>query len=379
MPLYQSHIDSLENLQYVAGVVEAFNQDRFLAALMGKRNISTEQLTRMKLQLADITNRLQEEYINLAEFGKTFNDRFTTDNNECFSSAMTLLKQVRSGMSSMINIYRKFAPQSAATVRAAKLTSTELDLYARSAMAGAEYTLPLFDATEFAPEVLELYETMKAFMAIMGQCLQLCEDILAEEEQIRQDPDACLERYNLFKEKHRRRIKDMLNSINLASRDFLAENNPAIRLRNESKDVKEFAQNGFHVVSLSSATALASKEIVEEAQRGEFSVEELMLFEDRSRIHAIRYIISHFDEFLPGTFNRKVIPGAYIACLMAWCDIPLQRNRAFVEYFAVTYKQAEGQHKPPSNPAVNQAKRSDWSSISEYNQLMSQWNNVKIA
>ena len=38
MPYYLSQIETLDNLQYVAGLVDGFNQDRFLAALMGNRN-----------------------------------------------------------------------------------------------------------------------------------------------------------------------------------------------------------------------------------------------------------------------------------------------------------------------------------------------------
>ena len=52
MPLYNSDIETLENLQYVADVVSGFNQDRFLAALMGKKHIAKEQLIRMRLQLS---------------------------------------------------------------------------------------------------------------------------------------------------------------------------------------------------------------------------------------------------------------------------------------------------------------------------------------
>lgn len=379
MPLYNSDIETLENLQYVADVVSGFNQDRFLAALMGKKHIAKEQLIRMRLQLSEVNDRLEAEYNVLFEFGKTFNDRFTTYNNACFSSAMELLKKVRSGMSSMVNIYRKFAPQNIVAMRAANPNVTDLDLYARSAMAGADYTPPLFDATAFAPEVLDLYDTMKRFMTIMADSLQLCEDILEEEAQIRHNPQACLDRYKVFKEKHRRRIQDMLNSINLTSRDFLAENNPAIRLRKESKDELDFSQQGFHNLSVPATTALAAKEIVEEAQRGIYTQEELVLFDERERILTIRYIIEHFDNFLPISPRRKNIPADYVACFLWWCNIPLQRNKPFVLYFADTYSNGEGKLKPPSNSAVNQAKRTEWKSKPEFAQLISIWESVKIS
>ena len=136
MPYYLSQIETLDNLQYVAGLVDGFNQDRFLAALMGKRNISTDKIVRMKNELVEITNRLEEEYIALKEFGKVFNEQFATRNNKCFSSAMTLLRKIRSGMSKMIEIYRGFVPKNEAARRAAHAQEQTLDLYSHSQMGG---------------------------------------------------------------------------------------------------------------------------------------------------------------------------------------------------------------------------------------------------
>jgi hypothetical protein len=132
MPYYWSQIETLENLQYVAGLVDGFNQDRFLAALMGKRSVGKDKIVHMRNELVEITNKLEEEYLVLDEFGKTFNDKFATRNNACFSSAMTLLRKMRSGMSKMIQIFRQFAPQNKAARRAAHAEQQTLDLYSHS-------------------------------------------------------------------------------------------------------------------------------------------------------------------------------------------------------------------------------------------------------
>ena len=378
MQIYQSKIVSHEHLQYVASVVSGFNQDRYLAALMGKKNLTNAQLVDMRINLSEISDRLEREYNNLQQFGASFNEIFTTDNNECFSSAMTLLKKVRSGLNKMVQIYKQFAPNDPDTLRLASHSDTKLDLYSRSSMADSEYARPLFDASNFSPEVQALFNTMSRFMGLMDKCFQLCQDILAEEQQIRNNPDSCHKLYIEFKDAHRRLIKDMINSINIYSCDFSEENNEAILLRNHSENEKQFSQKGFHNLTVSATAALASKEIVEEAQRGEYSEDELFLFDgnNRSKIHRIRYIITHFDEFLPESFNRKIIPAVYVACFMWWCKP--KEDLGFVKYFSAIYTQANGQHKPPSNPAVNQAKRTDWNSIPEYNNLINRWENVEI-
>ena len=135
---YQANIESLENLQYVANVVDGFNQDRFLAALMGKKFISKAELKQMRFDLAEINIKLERQYENLSEFGSTFNDKFVTNNNNYFSSAYTLLRKVRSGMSRLKTIYRRFAPQNEADMHKVNPEVTTLDLFDRSAMANAE-------------------------------------------------------------------------------------------------------------------------------------------------------------------------------------------------------------------------------------------------
>ena len=378
MPFYQSQIVSHEHLQYVASVVGGFNQDRFLAALMGKKNVSNEQMVHMRVQISNISNRLEEEYLTLEEFGKTFNQRFTTHHNNCFSSAMVLLKKIRAGLSTMVKVYRSFAPSNYAAMQSANRNVKHLDLYSRSAMGGSVYAKPLFDIDSFSPQAHELYDAMTHFMNIMSNSFRLCEDILEEEQHIRENASECHKLYTEFKEEHRRLIKDMINSINLASKDFLEENNPAIYLHNHAENEMAFSQKGFHYLSISATTALASKEIVEEALRGEFTKEELILFrEDRQKIRRVRYIIAHFDDYLPDGFKRKIIPAVYVACIMWWCQP--SEDKGFVLYFKTTYEKAGGLHKAPSNPAVNQAKREEWKSDKIFSDIISQWENVEIS
>ena len=61
MPYYWSQIETLENLQYVAGLVDGFNQDRFLAALMGKRSVGKDKIEAAK-QKSDLNEAARLQY-----------------------------------------------------------------------------------------------------------------------------------------------------------------------------------------------------------------------------------------------------------------------------------------------------------------------------
>ena len=168
----------------------------------------------------------------------------------------------------------------------------------------------------------------------------------------------------------------MLNAINLESRDFMAENNPAIKMRNESRDEKQFAKRGFHNLTEAATTALASKEIVEEARRGEFTAQELWLFDgyDRESIRRVRAIIQNFDTYLPEDYTRKTLPAKYIACLMQWRRP--HEDKGFVAYFTKTYQDAGGKLSVPKNPAVNQQKNELKKSDSDYVSLVEKWERI---
>ena len=255
MPYYWSQIETLENLQYVAGLVDGFNQDRFLAAIMGKP-LGKGKIVHMRNELNEITDKLEEEYLVLEEFGKTFNEKFATRNNQYFSSAMTLLRKMHSGTSKM------------------------------------------------------------------------------------------------------------------------AENNPAIKMRKESKDEKQFAERGFHNLTESATVVLASKEMIEEAKRGEFTAPEVWLFDahERSHIRRVREIIRKFDTYLPEDYTRKTLPAKYIACLLRWCKP--REDKAFVKYFKETYEETGGKLSVPKNPAVNQQKNELTKSDADYVKLVEKWEKI---
>ena len=170
----------------------------------------------------------------------------------------------------------------------------------------------------------------------------------------------------------------MLDGIQLDSHVFLAENNPAIKMRSEASSERQFAERGFHNLTESATTALASKEIVEEARRGEFTAQELWLFDgcEREFIRRVRLIIQHFEDYLPEGYKRQTLPAKYIASLMWWCKP--HEDKAFVVYFTKTYKEAGGQLKVPNNSAVNQKKNELKNTDSEYQSLVERWKSVEV-
>lgn len=372
--IYETQITNEDNLQSVLNAIEHFNYDRLLCALQGRRSLSVADIVGLDASIMEATAKLQSEYANLQEAAPTFNKRFVHKNNHYFSSTESLLRKIRSGMARFKWIYTKLTPNNAASTPSLPEGNVKPLIYDRSTLGNAEYTPNLFP-DDVGPEVKKLYEDLVSFLSVMEDALLLCQDVIAMEKDIRKDANQCLDLYINFKDEHYSHIKQLLKQISASWNDIENMTNPAIVLREQTNSDADFSQKGFHNLEYDDVCTLATKEIVEESQRGEFSKEELMLFsENRPHILRVRYIITHFDSYLPKDFNRKTISAHTIACLLRWAKP--KEDLLFVKYFKRTYEASLNTFKVPTNGAINIHKNDLNNHNPEYVSLVEQWNNL---
>lgn len=372
--IYQTQITTEENLQTVLTAIENFNFDRLLAALKDRRSLSVSDILAMDARITEATSKLQTEYARLQDEAPAFNKRFVHRNNHYFSSAEALLRKIRSGVARFKDLYSRLTPNRTSAYQGLPMPEDKPSIYDRSLLGNAAYTPSLFPET-VRPEVKQLYEHIVAFLAQMEDALNLCKDVLDDEALIREDAGQCRELYMDFKDEHYSHIKQLLRQITVSWNDIEKITNPAICLRERTTSDEEFSQQGFHNLEYEDVCQLATKEIVEESQRGEFTKEELMLFPDnRPLILRVRHIIVDFESYLPEGFNGKKIPASTIACLIRWSKP--KEDFAFVKYFKKTYEASGGTHKVPSNSAVNVQKNDLNNHNPEYVSLVERWENI---
>ena len=372
--IYQTQITTEENLQTVLTAIENFNFDRLLCALKDRRSLSVSDILAMDARITEATSKLQTEYARLQNEAPAFNKRFVHRNNHYFSSAEALLRKIRSGVARFKDLYSRLTPNRTSAYQGLPMPEDKPSIYDRSLLGNAAYTPSLFPET-VRPEVKQLYEHIVAFLAQMEDALNLCKDVLDDEALIREDAGQCRELYMDFKDEHYSHIKQLLRQITASWNDIEKITNPAICLREQTASDEEFSQQGFHNLEYEDVCQLATKEIVEESQRGEFTKEELMLFPDnRPLILRVRHIIVDFESYLPEGFNGKKIPASTIACLIRWSKP--KEDFAFVKYFKKTYEASGGTHKVPSNSAVNVQKNDLNNHNPEYVSLVERWENI---
>lgn len=375
--IYETQITNEDNLQSVLNAIDHFNYDRLLYALQGRRFLSVADILELDSQIIEATAKLQSEFANLKEAAPTFNKRFVHKNNHYFSSTQSLLYKIRSGMARLKGLYTKLTPNNAASIPQLPEGNAKPLIYDRSSLGNAEYALNLFP-DDVRPEVKKLYEDLVTFLSMMEDAIRLCQDVIEHENIIRRDANQCLELYFNFKDEHYSHIKQLMKQITASWNDIEKITNPAICLREQTNSDADFSQKGFHKLEYDDVCTLATKEIVEEAQRGEFTKEELMIFpNDKQKILIVRHIVNQFDSFLDEQYiTHKKLPAKYIAILLLWAQP--KEDYAFVKYFKKTYTTSNDKYLVPDNSSVNQQKNALKSSDSDYLRLTRAWSAIKI-
>ena len=371
---YQTNFDSFDGLQMVVGAIENFSPDRFLAALQQKTKVSIDYIVSIDSQVLDAIKHLQEEKMELTIFARDFNNQFVTRNNNYFNSAHLLLRKIHSGTSQTKRIFTRFTPlSSSAAPRHAPATYVQPAIYERSPLTTEPYMPSLWSLETYPPEVQDLFNDLKRFFSLLREALLLCVDVIRKEEYIRRDPQQCSALYEAFKEENYYRVKRILKSINIYTEEFSPFINPAIDLRQSCSTQEEFSQKAFHNQGYEDVCALSVKEIVEEAQRGEFTEQELNLFlTNRPLIRRLHTILADFDSYLePKDASRKKLPAKYIACLLLWSQP--KEDKAFVDYFLNTY---QGAHSLPDYTTINVQKNKLRNGDPLYSQLETRWDAV---
>lgn len=372
--IYTTNFDSTEGLQSVKNAIDNFSEERFLAALSGKRNVSETDILEMTARVNCLTSRLQLELARLKEYAQHFNSQFVTRDNNRYSTARTLLGKIRSGAAGLKKIFMDFTP---GAHRQTYLSADERPLiYDRSAIGNADYTPTLF-SEQFPSSVGQLYEALRSFFGNMDEAIGLCTDVMEEEAEIRSDENRCVALYEDFKEDHYPHIRCFLSKIDLSEPIFSSTDNGAIRLRETSSTLGEFSQQGYHNLSFDDVCTLATKELVEKDREGECTKTELWLFRgNKEKILRCRAIIQNFENYLPEK-KRVRIPSDMVLYLMIWAK-PVE-EKAFVRYFTQIYEAAGGQLKVPTNSGVNQRKGFVGPEDPEFAELKTRWDALNLS
>ena len=200
---------------------------------------------------------------------------------------------------------------------------------------------------------------MQRFFLVLIRCIQLCKQVLNDENTIKKDNNYCKYLFEEFKNHVLSEIADIIMMIPQDSEFLSAENNSAIASRNLYENDEVWAPIGFHSYSKTEVKHLIIKQVIDEEEGSDLTrIEKLLFGNDESKVHKYRYIIRHFDELIPDTYRRKNIPAKYIQMFFQFVKIPFKLESDAVTYFNEMYlSSAQHKFKTVSYQAVNGYKK----------------------
>lgn len=350
--------DPEKGLEQILMATSKFNAERFLYA-MEYKNWDERTMERMGKEVAAYRTKLEEEYDRLVEFAKIFNKEFATMNNKCYSSALIILRKLRSGISETKRIFTKFCPRANKHEFRLTIAHKPASAYEYAYISADDYQLPLFQFEGYPSCVSGLFNEMQKFFLVLIRCVQLCKQVLNDEKKIRSDNKYCKYLFDEFKNKVLREIADIIMMIPRSSEGLSEEKNPAIASRCRYENDEAWAPVGFHNYSRTEVKQLIIKQVLDEEEGSDLTKMEKLLFgNDEQKVHKYRHIIKHFDEMIPEDYHRKNLPAKYIQMFFQFVGIPFKLESDAVDYFNEMYlSSSEHRFTIVSYQAVNGYKK----------------------
>ncbi len=346
-----------ESINQILTAASKFDANRFLYGLQYK-HWDERKIELLSSEVVNYTTKLEKELMSLEEFAKVFNNEFATENNQCFSSALTLLKKLRSGISETKRLFMTFCPRAHKDNVLQKIGNNPVSAFDYSRISSDTYQISLFEFEGYPTSVNGLFNGMEKFFLILVRCLQLCKQVLKDEQKIKSDKRQCYLLFLEFKDKVLREIDDFRKLFSRNSVYLTAENCPAIDSRNRYDSDEAWASAGFHSFSQKEVKYLIISQVLDEEEGSDITRKERLLFgDDVTKVHKYRYIIQHFDELIPDTYHRKNFPAKYVQMFFQFVGIQNKMEVDAVKYFFDTYQSSAHKFTQVTYQAVNGYKK----------------------
>ena len=354
--LYSTIVEKDENgLRMIIEAAEKFEKDNYLDAIYSC-SLNKNEILGITEYVKQHRAMLCREHLALAKFALTFNQKYATTNNTCFSTAEKLFGKIRSTISASKKIYKKFCRKNR---RPLPIPKAELpSVFKRSELVNAYRSGLLFGIESYDECVQKLYVELETFFEELVKSLALCRMIIAEESVIRNTPERCMQIY-------RECYEAMLRNSRTIIRTLRQNNNIQLKSemeerRKKASSLTEFVCSSFHRCNPGDFQMHVC--ITEFKKEDGLSDVEKILFgaNNVEKVKKARYVIQHFDELEENAHKgkHKNKHSAYcVASFMLWCGVgntPDDKVKMFVEeYFNKTYS---GAYPEVKTNAVNSAK-----------------------
>lgn len=356
---YSIKVDKTEeSLTSVLNLVSRIEEDRVFSAIISKR-LSHDDLVEYSSHLKEIRQRQLREIGRLKKFAKDFNKQYATDDNKCFSTSQLLFNQIRSNMKETLKLFKTFCPRINSRGPVVDGEEIKPSVLTHSMLGATDYTPEIFGPAEGCdPVVADFIKEFGFFILDVQNALSMCEDVIHEESDIRNDTARCINLYNQCCEEVLVSSKEFIDYF---GEDGFKKEDEMSRNMSHAPSINSFIQENLHCHNLNQFRIHVWHKTYTEAKVDRLNdIESYLWPTDHQKALDARIVTAHFDELEPkGKLDKKTachkLSGDYVAVFMQWCGInqSFKENKFIEMYFAESYS---GRYQKIAYSTVNSAK-----------------------
>lgn len=351
----------LEMMNLILEFVRNFEVERFLYAINGK-HFDEEDIESITNDIKEYNTKLSRQKGHLYKFGKTFNKRFTTEDNKCFDSSLKISRKIRSGTAGVKKVFVKFCKP---LRRHLPNGGENPQAHERSMINTPNYSADLFGLPSYPQCVKDLFAVMLEFYGNLDDCIEECKRQLSQEDATRHNPKQLLKILDEAIEKSKRDQSHIIMSMSsnpkmkeaIMNDESLSgdRHNPVLKDFKRCKSLDEFAPKYFHNCLPTDISKITLYKCYSDSNEDPEMMMAMAVFgNDKEHIAHVNYAIDHFDQLLPAQCKRGKIPALSLFFFMQWCKTVTGVN-SFLNYFNKRYVAAKGKWGTLGYSAINGA------------------------
>ena len=344
---------SEETLRMLDEKFKPVAEDRFLYSLQQKR-WTIEEVHTFNARLQISYEYTSKEYERMKELRKTYNKEYPTNHKQYLSTAIELMNKMRSTLSAYRKIADGFRPKKK---RGSKLKEgvTACD---RTPLYNGAYSQDAF-GWEVYPDkaVKDLLNNLNDYLELAGKCLDLCLEVIDEEQAVRATPEWA---YALYKDSFDRSVSNCRLMIEYMKQKDEDIDNDIVKAMEEAEDVKLLIAELYHEFNHSDFNFYCACKIISDGRKVGLTPEESALFGKDSieKVVRIRTLLDNILELIEKRDDaigwEGMLDGEFVMHLLFWCGWNGSKNEALLNYVT---KRCEGKIRVVKMGAVMRVKR----------------------
>ena len=328
-------------LEMVLNALDELTEERFVEGVLARR-YDKDDVRKMTEMVKIYQGRVNIESIALTRFSNRFIRQFATNNNKCFKTSEVLFKKIRSTLASLKEVFHKTTPIDRRTLpEGAEVPS----VFEKSSLVNKEFTPDLYGLDSYPSYVYDFYKSIETLFASSASMLALCEMMIVQEEETRNDAV-------LLRQIYYESCDELTSTVRIASKfqlsnQELPENELDELKRRTGSDEEEFLKLAYHSYNKEVLTQYLIIKMIRQARNQGLTDQEAFFWhKNTTKGLLVRKVIDNFDSVqnLEGQ-KGKLSPQAIVEFLK-WCGVnEALEKQLYKNHFLPRY-QAKGKLKP---------------------------------